>query len=54
MRIKDIRLKKTLNESIEVLKEKGNLLIFPEDSDDGYYIDIVCSGTLPSQPEWKH
>ena len=34
---KDICLKKTLNESIEVLKEKGNLLIFPEDSDDGYF-----------------
>ena len=28
---KDIRLKKTLNESIEVLKEKGNLLIFHDD-----------------------
>ena len=34
---RDIRFKNTLSTSINVLKENGNLMIFPEDSDDGYF-----------------
>lgn len=33
---KDVRLKKTLKESLETLKQKTNIVIFPEDSKNGY------------------
>lgn len=34
---RDIRFKNTLSTSIKVLQDEGNLMIFPEDSDDGYF-----------------
>lgn len=34
---KDIRFKKTISTSISVLQNESNILIFPEDSDDGYF-----------------
>jgi len=37
----DMRLKKTLSESIEVLKNNHNLVIFPEMSEDGYFKELV-------------
>ena len=38
----DMRLSKTIKETIKVLKENGSVLIFPEDSSQGYY-DVLRS-----------
>ena len=37
---KDTRLRKTLNESIESIKQGDNIIIFPEDSTNGYLSEL--------------
>ena len=37
----DYRLKKSIQTSIEVIKNKQNILIFPEDSSNGYHDKII-------------
>ena len=37
---RDYRLRKSIKESVEVLKEGQNVIIFPEDSSDGYHDNL--------------
>ena len=38
---RDTRLKKTMTESLTALKNKENIIIFPEDSSHGYFDDLT-------------